>query len=93
MAARPGIAGEIRHNAVVSGHAIGRPELADAVRGGYAHLRAALGHAASDHTLGTFVAPGIGYSGAYSQADVARAARVKATVDPEGRFVGNREFK
>jgi FAD/FMN-containing dehydrogenase len=90
--ARPGIAGAIRHDAVVSGHAIGRPELADAVRGGYAHLRAALGHAASDRTLGTFLAPGIGYSGAYSQADVARAARVKATVDPEGRFMGNREF-
>ena len=90
--ARPSIAAAIRENAVVSGHAIGRPELADAVHGGYAHLRAALGVAASDRTLGTFVAPGIGYSGAYSRADVARAARVKATVDPEGRFVGNREF-
>lgn len=91
--ARPSIAGAIRQNAVVSGHAIGRPELADAVRGGYAHLRAALGPAASDRTLCTFTAPGIGYSGAYAQHDVARAARVKATVDPEGRFVGNREFR
>jgi hypothetical protein len=90
--ARPSIAGAIRENAVVSGHAIGRPELADVVHGGYAHLRAALGVAASDRTLGTFVPPGIGYSGAYTRADVARAARVKATVDPEGRFVGNREF-
>jgi hypothetical protein len=89
---RPSIAGAIRENAVVSGHAIGRPELADAVHGGYAHLRAALGVAASDRTLGTFLAPGAGYSGAYTRADVARAARVKATVDPEGRFVGNREF-
>ncbi|MDQ0893294.1 FAD-binding oxidoreductase [Agromyces ramosus] len=91
--ARPSIAGAIRQNAVVSGHAIGWPELADAVRGGFAHLREALGPAASDRTLCTFAAPGVGYSGAYAQADVARAARVKATVDPEARFVGNREFR
>ena len=33
-----------------------------------------------------------GYSGAYAESDVARAANVKATVDPEGRFRGNRDF-
>lgn len=90
--ARPAIAGAVRENAVVSGHAIGRPELADIVRSAYAHLRAALGTAASDRTFGTFLAPGTGYSGAYAQHDVARVARVKATVDPEGLFVGNRDF-
>lgn len=90
--ARPGIAGAVRENAVVSGHALARPELADVVRHGFRHVRTALGTAASDRTIGTFLAPGAGYSGAYAEADVARAGRVKATIDPEGLFVGNREY-
>ncbi len=90
--ARPGIAGAVTEPHVVSGHAIGVPAAAGAVRQGYETLRAALGPAASDRTLCTFLAPHVGYSGAYAESDVARAARVKATVDPEGRFRGNRDF-
>ncbi|KRE20989.1 FAD-binding oxidoreductase [Agromyces sp. Soil535] len=89
---RPGIAGAVAEPHVVSGHAIGVPAAAEAVRQGYATLRAALGRAASDRTFCTFLAPHVGYSGAYAESDVARAANVKATVDPEARFRGNRDF-
>lgn len=89
---RPGIAGAVREAHVVSGHAMGVPGGEEAARQGFAALRAALGIRASDRTFCTFLAPGAGYSGAYAESDVARAANVKATVDPEGRFRGNRDF-
>ncbi len=90
--ARPGIAGAVRETHIVSGHAMGLPDRAEPAERAFGALDAALGVAASDRTLGTFLAPGVGYSGAYAESDVARAARVKATVDPEGRFRGNRDF-
>ncbi|WP_448811001.1 FAD-binding oxidoreductase [Agromyces bauzanensis] len=90
--ARHGIAGAVRETHIVSGHAMGVPALAEASRRAFEALDAALGVAASDRTFCTFLAPGVGYSGAYAESDVARAARVKATVDPEGRFRGNRDF-
>lgn len=89
---RPSIAGAVREAHVVSGHAMGLPELAEPARAGFATLRATLGRGASDRALGTFLAPGDGYSAAYAESDVARAARVKVTVDPENRFRGNRDF-
>ncbi|MFD4421831.1 FAD-binding oxidoreductase [Agromyces sp. NPDC058484] len=90
--ARPGIAGAVREGHIVSGHAIGVPGAAEPAQQGFAALDAALGVAASDRTFCTFLAPDVGYSGAYAESDVARAARVKATVDPENRFRGNRDF-
>lgn len=90
--ARHGIAGAVREAHIVSGHAMGLPALAEPARRGFEALDAALGVAASDRTLCTFLGPGAGYSGAYAESDVARAARVKATIDPEGRFRGNRDF-
>jgi hypothetical protein len=68
------------------------PGAADPARRAFDACRHALGVAASDRTFGTFLAPHVGYSGAYAESDVARAANVKATVDPEGRFRGNRDF-
>ncbi len=90
--ARPGIAGAVAEPHVLSGHAIGVPAAAEAVREGYAALQSSLGRAASDRTFCTFLAPRVGYTGAYAESDVARAANVKATIDPEGRFRGNRAF-
>ena len=90
--ARPGIAGAVREGHVVSGRALAVPGAAEPAQRAFDALHRALGVAASDRTLGTFLAPGTGYSGAYAESDVARAARVKATVDPEGRFRGNRDF-
>lgn len=89
---RPAIAGAVREAHVVSGHAMGLPELAEPAQHAFAALDAALGVAASDRTLCTFLGPGAGYTGAYAESDVARAARVKVTVDPEGRFRGNHDF-
>ncbi|MDQ0576424.1 FAD-binding oxidoreductase [Agromyces albus] len=89
---RPGIAGVVSAPHFVRARAIGRPEFEAAAEQGFTALRAALGPAASDRTLCTFLAPGVGYAGAYARADVARAARVKATIDPEDRFRGNRDF-
>ncbi len=91
--ARPAIAGAVREGHIVSGHAMGIPGAADAARRAFVALDGALGIGASDRTFGTFLAPGATYSGAYAQSDVARAARVKATIDPENRFRGNRDFK
>ena len=88
----PSIAGAVRESHVVSGHAMGLPELAEPAQAGFAALRAALGRGASDRAFATFLAPGDGYSAAYAESDVARAARVKVTVDPENRFRGNRDF-
>jgi len=82
----------VRESHVVSGHAMGLPELAEPAQAGFAALRAALGRGASDRAFATFLAPGDGYSAAYAESDVARAARVKVTVDPENRFRGNRDF-
>lgn len=90
---RPGIAGVVSAPHFVRARAIGRPEFEAAAEQGFAALRAALGPAASDRTLCNFLAPGVGYAGAYARADVARAARVKATIDPEDRFRGNRDFE
>lgn len=90
--ARHGIAGAVREGHIVSGHAMGVPALAEPARRAFEALDGALGVAASDRTFCTFLGPGVGYSGAYAESDVARAARVKATVDPEGRFRGNRDF-
>lgn len=90
---RPGIAGVVSAPLLVRARAIGRPELEAAAEQGFAALRAAIGPAASDRTLCTFLAPGVGYAGAYARADVARAGRVKATIDPEDRFRGNRDFE
>ena len=89
---RPGIAGAVRESHVVSGHAMGVPGGEEAARRGFEALHAALGIGASDRTFCTFLGPGAGYTGAYAESDVARAANVKATVDPEGRFRGNRDF-
>ncbi|MBT2517433.1 FAD-binding oxidoreductase [Streptomyces sp. ISL-90] len=91
--ARPGIADVVSASHLVSAHAIGRPELEAAAEQGFAALHAAIGPAASDRTLCTFLAPGVGYAGAYARADTARAGRVKATIDPEDRFRGNRDFE
>jgi hypothetical protein len=90
--ARPSIAGAVRHAHLVSGHAMGLPNLAEPAKRAFAALDAALGVEASDRTLCTFLGPGATYSGAYAQSDVARAANVKLTVDPEDRFRGNRDF-
>lgn len=90
--ARPAIAGAVREQHVLTARAIGRPELAAAAQQGFSALRAAIGPAASDRTFATFLSSADGYVGAYARADVARAGRVKATVDPEGRFRGNRDF-
>ena len=90
--ARPGIAGAVREAHLVSGHAMGVPGAAEPAQRAFAALHGALGVAASDRTLGTFLAPRVGYTGAYAESDVARAANVKATIDPEGRFRGNRDF-
>jgi FAD/FMN-containing dehydrogenase len=89
---RPSIAGAVHEAHVVSAHAMGLPDLAGPARTGFATLHAALGAAASDRTFCTFLQPGVGYTGAYAESDVARAARVKVSVDPENRFRGNREF-
>ncbi|HET6672657.1 MAG TPA: FAD-binding oxidoreductase [Agromyces sp.] len=89
---RPAIASAVHEGHIVSGHAMGVPGAAEPARRAFAALSAALGVAASDRTFGTFLAPGASYSDAYAQSDVARAARVKATVDPENRFRGNRDF-
>jgi hypothetical protein len=90
--ARPGIAGAVREGHVVSGIALAVPGAAEPAQRAFDTLRGALGVAASDRTFGTFLAPRVGYSGAYAESDVARAARVKVTVDPENRFRGNRDF-
>lgn len=90
--ARPGIAGAVQEPHLVSGHAIGVPEAAEGVRHAFAALRAALGTAASDRTFCTFLQPGDPYSAAYARTGVVRAARVKATIDPEDRFLGNRDL-
>jgi FAD/FMN-containing dehydrogenase len=89
---RPAIAGAVREGHVVSAHALGLPGAAEPAHRAFDALDRALGVAASDRTLCTFLAPGVGYSGAYAQSDVARAARVKLSVDPEVRFRGNRDF-
>jgi FAD/FMN-containing dehydrogenase len=89
---RPAIAGAVREGHVVSARAPGVPGAAEPAQRAFDALDRALGVAASDRTLCTFLAPGVGYSGAYAQSDVARAARVKLTVDPEVRFRGNRDF-
>ena len=89
---RPGIAGAVREAHVVSGHAMGVPGGDARAQEGFEALRAALGIRASDRTFCTFLEPGVGYAGAYAESDVARAARVKARVDPENRFRGNRDF-
>lgn len=90
--ARPAIAGAVREGHVVSARALAVPGAAEPAQRAFDSLRRALGVAASDRTFGTFLAPRVGYSGAYAESDVARAARVKATVDPESRFRGNRDF-
>jgi FAD/FMN-containing dehydrogenase len=89
---RPGIAGAVRERHVVSAIARAVPGAAESAQRAFGALRRALGIAASDRTFCTFLAPGTGYAGAYAESDVARAARVKATIDPEGRFRGNRDF-
>ena len=89
---RPGIAGAVRESNVVTAHAMGLPGGEEAAERAFTAMRAAVGHAASDRTFCTFLGPGVGYTGAYAESDVARAANVKATVDPEGRFRGNRDF-
>lgn len=90
---RPAIAGPVREGNVVSGLARAVPGDAESTQRAFDALRRALGVAASDRTFCTFLAPGAGYSGAYAESDVARAARVKVTVDPENRFRGNRDFE
>ena len=89
---RPAIAGAVREGHVVSARVLAVPGAAEPAHRAFDALHRALGVAASDRTFGTFLAPRVGYSGAYAESDVARAARVKATVDPEGRFRGNRDF-
>ena len=90
--ARPAIAGAVREGHVVSARVLAVPGAAEPAHRAFDALHRALGVAASDRTFGTFLAPRAGYTGAYAESDVARAARVKATVDPEGRFRGNRDF-
>ena len=77
---------------MVTLHCMGRPGREEGDERAIAAMRRALGPAASDRTFCTFLAPGVGYSGAYAESEVARAANVKATVDPNGRFRGNRDF-
>lgn len=89
---RPAIAGAVRERHVVSGLARAVPGAEGPARRAFEVLDRALGVAASDRTFCTFLAPGAGYSGAYAESDVARAARVKVTIDPESRFRGNRDF-
>ncbi len=89
---RPGIAGAVREAHVVSGHAMGVPGGEEAARRGFEALHAAARHRRIRSHLLHLPRPGAGYTGAYAESDVARAANVKATVDPEGRFRGNRDF-
>jgi FAD/FMN-containing dehydrogenase len=89
---RPGIAGAVRESHLVTAHAMGLPGRDEAAARSFAAMREALGLAASDRTFCTFLGPGDGYVGAYARSDVARAAAVKATIDPEDRFRGNRDF-
>lgn len=88
----PAIAGAVSEAHIVSAHAMGVPALAEPAARAFEALDAALGVTASDRTLCTFLSPGSGYSGAYAESDVARAARIKVTVDPENVFRGNRDF-
>jgi len=90
--ARPAIAGAVHEPHLVWGHALGEPAGAERVARAYRALHAALGTAASDRTFCTFLEPGQGYAAAYARTGVARAAAVKATIDPEDRFLGNRDF-
>ncbi len=90
--ARPAIAGPVQEPHLVWAHTVAVPGAADDVRRAYRALHAALGTAASDRTFCTFLEPGQSYSAAYARTGVARAAAVKATIDPENRFLGNRDF-
>ena len=91
-ARRPGIASAVRHSHLITTHTMGLPGRERAADEAFAAMRSAVGLAASDRTFCTFLGPGVGYVGAYARSDVARAAAVKATVDPEDRFRGNRDF-
>ena len=91
--ARPAIAGAVREAHVVSAHAMAAPGGEPSRRSrAFDALRRALGIARIRPHLLHLPRPGSGYTGAYAESDVARAANVKATVDPEGRFRGNRDF-
>lgn len=90
--ARPAIAGAVHEPHLLWGNAPAEPGAEQRVDLAYRALHGALGTAASDRTFCTFLRPGQGYSAAYARTGVARAAAVKATVDPEDRFRGNRDF-
>ena len=90
--ARPAIAGAVREGHVVSGRAHGRARRGEAAQRAFDALHAAHRSRRIRPHLLHLPPPGAGYTGAYAESDVARAANVKATVDPEGRFRGNRDF-
>ncbi|MGX5695778.1 FAD-binding oxidoreductase [Agromyces soli] len=90
--ARPAISGSVPQRHVLSARAIAVPGIEPAVQAGFAAIREALGEAVADRTFGTFLEAEPSYAGAYEADELARAESLRRTIDPEGRFRGNRDF-
>ncbi|MWC00200.1 FAD-binding oxidoreductase [Agromyces seonyuensis] len=84
----PSIVGAVEEPVIVGTLGFGPPDL---VEPGFAALRAALGDADSGRAFATFLREP-SYAGAYDAESLARARAVKASLDPEGRFVGSRAY-
>lgn len=85
----PGVAATVDEPFVV--HTLGFGP-AEATGPAFAAVREALGDAVTGRTFASFLNPGEGYGGAYDAASIERLQAVKARIDPEGRFIGNRAY-
>lgn len=87
---RPAISGPVGHRHVVSARALALPGAEPAVHAGFAAIREALGDAVASRTFATFLEAEPSYLGAYDADALARVEVLRRTIDPEGRFRGNR---